>query len=899
MRRFLTSLLVLGIAIACPPAARAAAGQHHRVHVLRDARIIVAPGRVIPRGTLVLRDGRIEAVGEHPAVPRDAQVHDMAGKVIHAGFIDPYVTVARLEGRKLRRRGPIRDDDDEEDAPQPDKDREKEAPLHPSAVSSDNPRVHPDWRVSDHLAPKTEAVEALRRQGFVLVQAVPDQGLFRGAAALYSLVGAAPRADLLRDATASVVAFDPQGWPGTYPASMMGNVAAIRQTLADAEWYARARAVQDAAWQGSLRPEAAAALDALQPVLAGRQPVLFEADTLLEVLRAHRVLGEVPALRRVAVLSGEEWRHLDWIRRLTGAEWILPVAFPPAPRAKSEGEWLDVDLLTLRRWRNAPANGRWLDAQGIPFSLTTHRLESVDEFGKAVARAVAAGLPEKSALEALTTRPARLLGVADRFGTLQPGKAASFVVRDAEPFAAGSTVEEVWVEGVRHAVDTDDAPKKAAADKAVFAASDYAAPPVPLAPPAQPHAVVVRGATVWTEGPQGRLEDADLLVLDGKVRAVGKGLPAPAGAVVIDGRGRHVTPGIVDAHSHTAVDGSVNEATMSCSAQVRIKDVLDPFALDIYRQLAGGTTAANVMHGSANAIGGQVVTCKWRWGADPDGLLLAGVPEGIKFALGENPKQSNWSTHDRYPQTRMGVAAVIRERFVAARDYRKAWADFAAGRRAMPPRRDFQLEALLEVLDGKRLIQCHSYRQDEILALMRLAEEEGFKVKTFQHVLEGYKVADEMARHGAMASTFSDWWAYKYEVVDAIPYNGALMHERGVVVSFNSDSDDQARRLNTEAAKAIRYGGLMDEEALAFVTINPARQLGAQERIGSLEPGKDGDFVVWSGHPLLQRSVPLETWIDGRKYFDREGDRQRARAREAERRALLAKARAVSGKEKH
>jgi len=405
---------------------------------------------------------------------------------------------------------------------------------------------------------------------------------------------------------------------------------------------------------------------------------------------------------------------------------------------------------------------------------------------------------------------------------------------------------------------------------------------------------------VWTEGSAGILENADLVVSGGKVVAVGKGLSAPAGALEVDGRGKHVTPGIIDAHSHTAVDGDVNEGTHNVTAEVRIRDVLNPFDVAVYRELAGGTTVANILHGSANAIGGQTQIAKWRWGGGPDDLVFAGAPEGIKFALGENPKQSNWrNPQPRYPRTRMGVAELIRERFQAARDYRRRQEEFrkAAGVKgatpsALPPEPDLQLEAIAEILEGKRKIHCHSYRKDEILQMIRSAEEFGVQVATFQHVLEGYKVADEIAKHGAGASGFSDWWAYKYEVIDAIPYAFPLMRERGVVVSYNSDSDELARRLNIEAAKAVKYGNVPPADALAFVTSNPAKQLGIANRVGSLEAGKDGDFVVWSGDPLAATSVALETWIEGKKYFDRAADLAGRAALEKERADLVAKAKA-------
>ncbi len=440
-------------------------------------------------------------------------------------------------------------------------------------------------------------------------------------------------------------------------------------------------------------------------------------------------------------------------------------------------------------------------------------------------------------------------------------------------------------------------PSAAPVELPTLAAGEWASwPPRPAAAPAGP--VLLRGATVWTLGPQGTLEDADLLVEGGRVVQVGYDLQAP-GATVVSAAGAHITPGIVDCHSHAFSDSMVNEGTRSCTAEVRLADVIDAETIQIYRQLAGGVTTANLLHGSANPIGGQSAVLQLKWGQPAHALLMAGAPPGIKFALGENPKRSNWGPGwpARYPTSRMGVQESIRERFQAARNYQRQLADWrltaAADPAAVPPRVDLQLEALSEVLAGKRRVHCHSYRQDEILAMIRLAEEFGFTVGTFQHVLEGYKVADEIAAHGAGASTFSDWWAYKFEVYDAIAHNGALMHDRGVLVSFNSDSAEMARRLNLEAAKAVRYGGLSDEAALALVTLNPARQLGLDHRIGSLEPGKEADFAVWSGHPLQPTSLCLQTWIGGQRLYDRQGDAAAHARGEEERARLLAAARAA------
>jgi N-acetylglucosamine-6-phosphate deacetylase len=392
------------------------------------------------------------------------------------------------------------------------------------------------------------------------------------------------------------------------------------------------------------------------------------------------------------------------------------------------------------------------------------------------------------------------------------------------------------------------------------------------------------------------LENTDLLVVDGKIKSIGKGLSAGndsnGSSVTVEGEGMHVTPGLIDCHSHTAVVGSVNEGTLPSSAMVRIHDVVNSETDNLYEQLAGGVTAANLLHGSANPIGGQNCVIKFRDGAAPEDMVLKAAPEGIKFALGENVKQANWGEKftTRFPQTRMGVRTFIQNRFMAAKQYLDA---IAAGGE-VPPRRDLELEALGEIIQGKRWIHCHSYRQDEILMLIRLMEGFGVKIATFQHVLEGYKVADEIAAHGAGGSTFSDWWAYKFEVYDAIPYNGSLMRERGVVVSFNSDSSELARRLYLEAAKAVKYGGTSEQEALKFVTLNPAKQLRIDKYVGSLEAGKDADFAIWSKSPLDYGTVCLQTWVDGKKYFDRSVNSERVSRLEKERSDLIAKAKKLS-----
>ena len=410
-----------------------------------------------------------------------------------------------------------------------------------------------------------------------------------------------------------------------------------------------------------------------------------------------------------------------------------------------------------------------------------------------------------------------------------------------------------------------------------------------------PAVLLIQNATILTVS-HGTIERGSILIKDGKIAEVGPGIKAPKDAQVIDAGGQFVIPGIIDCHSHIAVDGDINEGSISVSSIVNVADVLDPDDISIYRDLAGGVTTANVLHGSANAIGGQTIVIKLRWGQPAAKLPFEGALPGIKFALGENPKRSNGRSGraPRYPTTRMGVEETIRGAFAEARDYKAAWDAYnkrvAGGdKNVIPPRRDLRLEPLVEVLEGKRYVHSHCYREDEILMLLRVAKEFGFKVRTFQHVLEGYKVADEIAAAGAGASTFSDWWAYKVEAYDAIPYNAALMTRRGVVVSINSDDAEEATHLNQEAAKSIKFGGLSHDEALKLVTLNPAIQLGIDKRVGSIDPGKDADLVIYNHDPLSAYAVVQKTLIDGRVYFDRQRDIAGRAAREKEKRELLEK----------
>ncbi|HVG25118.1 MAG TPA: amidohydrolase family protein [Thermoanaerobaculia bacterium] len=413
---------------------------------------------------------------------------------------------------------------------------------------------------------------------------------------------------------------------------------------------------------------------------------------------------------------------------------------------------------------------------------------------------------------------------------------------------------------------------------------------------AQERTTLIRNATILTIT-NGTIENGSVLIRGSKIAAVGKDIAAPAGANVIDATGKFVLPGIVDTHSHTGVEGSVNEVSLPNTGMVRIQDALTDDDISAYRQLAGGTTTALVLHGSANAIGGQSQIVKWKWGRPVSEWIVSDAPRTIKFALGENPKSANFRPPEgqqrQYPATRMGVEEVIRKSFTDARDYMAEWDEYEAKLKrketAIPPRRDLLMETMADILRGKIDVHAHSYRSDEIVMLLNLADELGFKVRELQHVLEGYKVSREIAKHGAGAGTFIDWWGYKAEAYDAIPYNVALMLRSNVLTSVNSDSDELARHLNHDAAKAMKYGGVTEDEALRLCTINPAKQLRLDHRIGSIETGKDADLAIWTGHPLSSYSRVDTTFIEGEIYFDRQRDLARREADRKEKEERLKK----------
>ena len=893
------------------------------VHALTRARIVVRPGLTLTNATLVVSNGWIVGVGSDtssPVVPPGARVWDSEGLTLYPGFVDAYVTLPG-EAPAVSDRSPaaveVRHGSGGLSLGATAGDVASDGRFYGIGTSQRDPglpgpgatsrEVTPERRIGDGYSPDAKLVESLRNLGFTAAQIVPRKGILRGQAAVVNLGDAGPNASLLRKDSAQCVAFTAaDAFPprDDYPDSLMGAVALVRQTFLDAAYHAEDRSHHERHPTGRPRPREDVALDALQEARRG-QAVIFDPGSVLMIDRAARLASELGIAHRIFLASGQEWRRPDLMAETHGP-FLVPLAFPAAPKFSEESAWDGVPLDLLRAWDWAPENPALLRRAGLEIALTTHGLTDRKEFRTQLRRALERGLSETDALAALTQVPANLCGLGNLLGTLEPGRYAHITVVEGDYFDPAATVRGVWIEGVPHYAappakspsPTVEARKKPVPSPTARAARS---PMADGGPDVSPPAVLVRNATVWTCGPEGTLAQADLLIVEGRIQRVGKA-PAdlPPGTQIVEGTGLHVTPGIVDCHSHSMILGNVNEATLPSTAMVRIGDVVNSESPNIHLQLAGGVTTVQLLHGSANPIGGQSRVIKLRDGQGPDALAFADAPAGIKFALGENVKQANWGERftTRFPQTRMGVPTFFANRFEAARQYalerRLAAAPNADGEPPRRPvRRDLELEALAEILDGHRLVHCHSYRQDEILAFLRTMESFGVRVATLQHVLEGYKVADEIARHGAGASAFADWWAYKYEVVDAIPYAGSILHERGALVSFNSDSSDHARRLNLEAAKAVKYGGTPEVDALKFVTLHPARQLGIDGRVGSLVPGKDGDFVLWSGHPLDTRSLCLQTWIEGKRYFDRAREPERVRILSEERNRLVAKARTL------
>lgn len=875
-----------------------------RLFAVTGARIVTVSDGVIENGTVVVDDGVIRAVGAGVSAPAGAWVIDASGKTVYPGLFDALTTLGH--GSEPAQRGGFGFGGG--GGAQPD-------PANHSWGPEDRPGTSTWLTAADDMDPEDDRFHSWRDAGFTTVVTTRHEGLVPGQAAVLNLRSyVRPREMVVATPVAMRVNLQDRSRTFTgYPGSSMGVFAYLKQLYYDAQHYGDAWSDYEADPRGKRRPEWDLALEPVRMQFDEGWPALFPATSRSDVGRAMETTREM-GVRPIVYGAHGTYAAADLLAA-TGTPALVDLDWP-APPADGDPEATPT-LEQLRLFDRAPTTPAALAETGVPFAFYTGGLDGPSEALTAVRRAVAQGLSEDDAIRALTLSPAEIFGVADRLGSVQEGKIANLVVASGSLLDEDVRIETVFVDGEMFEAEApdeeaDEDDGDAEDEDAASAESrrgrggpgggggrrgpgsrnaepDPAAPPIEMSNDKGPYrddpVTLIRNATVLTAS-RGTLENADVLMRDGKIAAVGAGLGAPGDAVVVDATGKFVTPGIFDAHSHMAAM-SINEGTVNISSMVTIEDVLRPEDVGMYRALAGGVTTINILHGSANPIGGGNSVIKLRWGADAADLRM-GARKGIKFALGENTKRDR--NPDRYPATRMGVQDVIRQAFLDARQYMEEWDAYeAGGRRGVAPRRDLKLEALGEVLNGERWVHSHSYRADEILQLLRLAEEFDFTVRTLQHVLEGYKVADEIAAHGAGASTFSDWWAYKVEAYDAIPHNAALMAERGVLVSINSDSGEEIRHLNQEAAKAMKWGGMDEEQALRLVTLNPAIQFGLEDRVGSIDEGKDADVVIWEGHPLSMFGKAVRTYVDGKLYFDIDMDRERQAAVQAEKDALVEK----------
>jgi imidazolonepropionase-like amidohydrolase len=926
------------------------------LYAFTNATIIVDPQTTLEGATLLIRNGRVEAVGKTVSIPAGTVIADLKGKRIYPGLVDidsDYGMPAIQRNAPGGGRG----------VPQYDSNKK--------GAFNWNQAIQPETDAGTVFKANVQQANELRKLGFSSVVTHQHDGIARGNSALVTLADERENNVVIRDRVSAHYSFSKGTSTQTYPNSPMGAVALLRQTYYDADWYKKAGKTVES----NLSLEV---FNQLQTI-----PSVFEVPDKLGILRADKI-GEEFGVQYIIKSAGDEYQRLEEVKA-TGASLIVPLNFPQAYDVEDAWDADNVTLAELKHWEMAPVNPAMLAKAGVPFALTTANLRNKTDFWANLRKAIEYGLTEQQALAALTSTPAQLLKIDNEVGSLKPGLLANFIITSDNLFNADNVVLENWIRGKQYIYTDKNAadlrgtynltigdrsnlklnitgkpgkpeyqiqadtvkitPKVALsndlisiqlsldkkqpgttrlsgyrtdgttlkgegelpdgktvkwsavltqpfsltvkADTAKKTGPQYGKllyPFIGMGNLEKPKSqtLLIRNATVWTNEKDGVLPNADVLVQNGKITQVGKNLAAPAGAQVIDGTGKHLTNGIIDEHSHIALY-SINEGGQSSSAEVRMSDVINSEDINIYRQLAGGVTTSQLLHGSANSIGGQSAIVKLKWGEAPQEMLVKGADGFIKFALGENVKQSNWGdgVRIRFPQTRMGVEQVYFDHFTRAREYDNAWKAYNSlnakdKAKAVPPRRDVELDALAEILNKKRFITCHSYVQSEINMLMKVADSLDFKVNTFTHILEGYKVADKMAKHGAGGSTFADWWAYKMEVKDAIPYNAALMSRAGVTVSINSDDAEMARRLNQEAAKAVEYGGISEEDAWKMVTLNPAKLLHLDNRLGSIRAGKDADLVLWNNNPLAIYARPEKTIIEGTVYFDlQDEDRKR------------------------
>ena len=862
---------------------------------ITDLTVVVEPGSTIESGTIVIDEGRIVSAGSEVDIPSQAERIDGTGLIAYPGFIDAQVHLGIPEKARTAQERERTEDVN----PDPG-----QGPL--AATRFANRRgIRPQLRALESYVPDEKALEVHRAAGFTAALVAPRDGILSGTSDLLSISDRPVRRSVLMPEVAMHGSFEP-GEEGQYPRSLLGVFAQFRQVMLDARWYAKMGKYHARHPTTGAHPPTDPALEALQPLLSRKQLIFFEANTENEIRRALDLTGE---FNLDVGISGakEAWKVIDRIKA-EHIPLIVSLKLDQEPEydkkngKKDEEPRKIYEPLKARRerrrlWEEQATNIIRLYEAGIPFAVRTRDFEKPAEFWKNLRMVIERGLPEEAAVAALTTTPAELLGMKDQLGAIRRGRIADLTLMTKSISDEKARVKFVFVGGQKFEIELDKKDEEAGKDKPDEHEGSDQGGPAPIErkevaekdedtgpawaveikadriPETQTGGnVLIRNATIIPVS-SPRLDNASILVRNGKIEALGDIPVVPDGVTVIDGTGRFVIPGLVDCHSHLGIDGA-NEWAVAISAEVRIGDVVNPHSVGIYRALAGGTTTHHALHGSANPIGGQNAIMKLKYGRAASEMLLADAPPTIKFALGENVTQSgpHRERGKRFPNSRMGVEALMRTAFEAGKAYTEKWDDYErrsqAGQDVPLPRRDLRLEALARVVAGDLIVHPHCYRSDEILSLLTLAEEYGFRIGTLQHVLEGYRIAPEIARHGCGASTFANLWGYKIEAFGAIPHNAALMTEHGINVSLNSDSPNRIRYLGQEAAKCIKWGGLSENEALRLVTLNPARQLQIDHRIGSLEVGKDGDLAIFNGHPLNTFSKCVMTLIEGEVYFE-------------------------------
>lgn len=922
-----------------------------------NANIQATPKIMFENATLLIKNDRIIDVGNDVDIPKNTKIIDLKGLYIYPSFIDIYSDFGLKKPTNAKRvRG---------------------------KYQWDSQRNGYYW--NDHIRTEVNAFESfnyneklaeeLLKLGFGTVNSHIHDGIARGTSVIsilnkfeknnVSLISqkAAQHFSFKRSVTSTQ----------SYPTSLMGSIALLRQFFNDATWFSKQKDKSDISIQAYLDNK--------------NLPIIFESNDKLNSLRASKIAKQFH-LNFILKGSGNEFERIKEIKN-TNTTYIIPLNFPKPYEVSNSYLAEKIALSDLRFWNQAPSNLAILEENYVQFALTLNGLKAKKEFKVNLLKAIKRGLSKENALASLTTIPAKLLRKENEVGSLKKGNFANFLITSKPIFEKEAVIYENWTQGYKNQIndrgiiplkgtyqlslnnknyelnlngkptslkgkltldslkikskltykdnwlslifnplDTtktefirltakvnddklikgkavlrngnltnfiltksvknneknsgkDDKKKTTDKTQKLFPITYPNIAYGNLEKPSQQN-IIIRNVTVWTNEKEGILKNKSVVLKNGKIHKIATSdYQVNGNYLEIDGTGKHLTAGIIDEHSHIAISNGVNEAGHNNSAEVTIQDVVRSNDINLYRDLAGGVTTSQLLHGSANPIGGRSALIKLKWGESPDEMQIKNH-KFIKFALGENVKHTRTPFNSgRFPQTRMGVEQLFITDFTRAKEY-----DIQK-KQGKNPRYDQELEVLAQILNKERFITCHSYVQSEITMLMRVAEQFNFRINTFTHILEGYKVADKMKEHGVGASTFSDWWAYKYEVNDAIPYNGAIMHKEGITVAFNSDDAEMSRRLNQEAAKAVKYGGVTEEEAWKFVTLNPAKLLRIDDRVGSIKVGKDADVVLWSNNPLSIYAKAEKTIIEGTIYFDVNDDSQKQKTIKKERNELI------------